>query len=142
MKKSGRSFGSILFGLLFFIFLRVDSWLCSLPAWLTLILHFTVGLSIWWFWGTLIVWIAVGILRYLLILFGRWGASSEEPYKENRNPYSVKSSGHQMKNEDLSHSTPPESVSGGKEEEDDVPNVKDVSEVSTNAPGTPGNSLH
>ena len=88
--NKGRSFLSVLTGLLFFLFLRFDSWLCSLPAWLTLILHFTVGLSIWWFWGTLFVWIAAGILRYLLILFGRWGASGKEPVKPNKNPYSAK----------------------------------------------------
>ena len=90
MKKQKRSFLSVLFGLFIFLFWRVDSWLCSLPAWLTLILHFTVGLSIWWFWGTLFVWIAVGVLRYLLIVFARWGAGSEEAPKVNKNPYSQK----------------------------------------------------
>ena len=142
MKKQGRSFLSILGGLLFFIFLRVDSWLCSLPAWITLILHFTVGLSIWWFWGTLFVWIAAGILRYLLILFGRWGASGEETPKENKNPYSAKNPGLQPKG-GLGQNEPssPEAAceAGGEE---DSPKISDASSVSSNDPGASRNSLH
>ena len=92
-EKSGRGdriLGFIL-GLLLFLFWRVDSWVCSLPAWITLILHFTIGLSIWWFWGTLAVWIVAGILRYLLIRFAIWGAKDEgEKQNENKNPYSHK----------------------------------------------------
>ena len=79
----------IVFGLLFFLFWRIDSWLCSVPMWMTLILHFTVGLSIAWFWATLVVWILVGVMRYLMILFARWGSNDPEPQKENKNPYSA-----------------------------------------------------
>ena len=78
-------------GFLFFLFWRVSSWLCSVPMWLTLILHFTVGLPIVWFWATLAVWLLAGLIRYLLILFGRWGGSMPDPVKENKNPYSVRS---------------------------------------------------
>ncbi len=77
-------------GMLFFLFFRVSSWMCSVPMWLTLILHFTVGLSIWWFWGTLAVWLLAGALRYCLINFARWGAYEGTPYRENKNPYSNK----------------------------------------------------
>ena len=90
MTKKGESALGTLFGLLFFLFLRVESWLCSLPAWITLILHFTSSLSIWWFWATLGIWILSGVLRYLLVLFARWGASDEPVKKENKNPYSRK----------------------------------------------------
>ena len=87
-KHTRRSGLGTVFGLLFFLFWRIDSWLCSVPMWLTLILHFTVGLSIAWFWATLGVWILVGVIRYLLIVFARWGSNEPEPKKENKNPYS------------------------------------------------------
>lgn len=80
----------ILLGFLLFLFWRVSSWLCSIPMWMTLILHFTVGLPIVWFWGTLAAWLLAGLIRYLLILFGRWGGSTPDPVKENKNPYSAK----------------------------------------------------
>lgn len=78
-----------LYGAFIFLFMRVSSWMCSLPAWITLILHFTVGLPIFWFWLTLLAWLAAGMLRYLIIVFARWSADSPEPEKENKNPYSV-----------------------------------------------------
>ena len=79
-----------LFAFFVFLFFRVSSWLCSVPMWLTLILHFTIGLSIWWFWATLAVWLLAGVIRYSMIRFGRWGAKSIEnnPPKQNKNPYS------------------------------------------------------
>ena len=80
----------VLFGLFFFLFFRISSWLCSAPMWLTLILHFTLGLPIAWFWATLAAWLLAGVIRYLLILFGRWGGSVQDPVRENKNPYSVK----------------------------------------------------
>ena len=80
--------------LFFFLFFSLSSWLCSVPMWLTLILHFVLGLSIWWFWGTLIAWLLVGLLRFCLIRFGRWGAkeTAAAPPRKNRNPYSAKNS--------------------------------------------------
>lgn len=84
-----QKFSDILFGFFLCLFFRVSSWLCSVPMWLTLILHFVIGLSFKWFWATLAVWILAGFIRYALILFGRWGASSPQPEKENKNPYSV-----------------------------------------------------
>ena len=80
---------STLFEILFFLFFRISSWLCSIPMWATLILHFTVGLPIFWFWLTLAAWILAGLLRYLLIRFARWGGDSPEPERPNKNPYSV-----------------------------------------------------
>ena len=90
MTGKGESALSVVLGLLLFLFWRIESWICSLPAWITLILHFTNGLSIWWFWATLAVWILSGVLRYLIVLFARWGASGETVKKENKNPYSRK----------------------------------------------------
>lgn len=82
-------------GFVFFLFMRLDSWVISLPAWLTLILHFTTGLSIKWFILTLIVWLAVGALRFIIIMYARWGAeSSATPPRENKNPYSANKSRH------------------------------------------------
>lgn len=90
MKHSGK-FASFLSGLFFTLFWHVSSWLCSLPAWITLLLHFAVGLPLYWFWLTLGAWLLVGLMRYLLLLFSRWGAREPEnlPPKENKNPYSA-----------------------------------------------------
>lgn len=79
-----------LFGLAISLFFRLSSWLCSVPMWLTLILHFVTGLPLYWFWATLAVWLLVGIIRYCVIVFARWGANSPEMPKENKNPYSHK----------------------------------------------------
>ena len=85
---------SFLTTLFFFLFFRISSWLCSLPMWITLILHFAVGLSLWWFFATLIAWLMAGLIRYALIRFGRWGSeqSAGVSKKDNLNPYSNKNS--------------------------------------------------
>ena len=75
-------------GLLFFFFLRLDSMLFSLPIWLLLILHFTSGLSLKWFFLAVGIFFLVGLIRYLVIIFARWGANQEDAPKENKNPYS------------------------------------------------------
>ena len=87
-----RRFWDTLYSLFFFLFFLIISWLCSIPMWLTLLLHFVLGLSIWWFWGTLAAWLLAGLIRYALIRFGRWGVreTRKEPPKRNRNPYSAK----------------------------------------------------
>ena len=58
-----------------------------IPAVILLILHFTIGLPIFWFWIALGVWIG-GILIISLIL--GWAGKCSEPHvsKENKNPYS------------------------------------------------------
>ena len=88
-KKSSRV-GGFLYGLFFTLFFRISSWLCSAPMWITLILHFVIGLSWKWFFLTLAVWLAVGIIRYLVIVFARWGSDSVSNERENKNPYSSK----------------------------------------------------
>lgn len=84
-------FAGFISGLLFFLFLRVSSWVCSVPMWATLICHFVFGLPIFWFWLTLAAWLLGGLLWYLVIVFARWGADTAEAdvVKENKNPYSV-----------------------------------------------------
>ena len=66
-------------------------WQWSIPAWIALVLHYWMQLSLWWFAAGLALWI-------FRILFGRWfigwatrcGAQRDPP-KENKNPYSNKS---------------------------------------------------
>ena len=83
---------NFLMGLFYFLFFRIISWMCSVPMWATLILHFTVGLPIYWFWLTLVVWLLAGVVRFLLISFARWGGSYETPHRENKNTYSASNS--------------------------------------------------
>ncbi|MBR3297808.1 MAG: hypothetical protein IKI64_01250 [Clostridia bacterium] len=75
-------------GILFFFFMRLDSVLFSIPIWLLLLFHFTNGLPIKWFFIAVGIYFLVGLIRYLLIIFARWGASYEDAPKENKNPYS------------------------------------------------------
>ena len=77
-----------LYGLFFMLFWRISSWICSLPMWITLLLHFLTGLPLYWFWTTLVAWLLVGIIRYMLIIFARWGSNDKDEYKTNKNPYS------------------------------------------------------
>ena len=89
MKKSEKN-SSLLRALLLSLFWYIGSWALSLPAWITLILHFTIGLPLYWFWATLGAWLLIGLIRFALINFGRWGAENPvQPPKENRNPYSA-----------------------------------------------------
>lgn len=64
--------------------------LWTIPAWVLLVLHFAVGLSLVWFWAALGVWLAAILLRSLLVLFARYGFAHRIPVPENKNPYSVK----------------------------------------------------
>ncbi len=92
-KYSGRrDVGGFFLGLFFCLFFRTYSWLCSVPMWLTLLLHFIIGLSWWWFFATLAAWLLAGIIRYSFIVFACWGADAapQNKDKENKNPYSVK----------------------------------------------------
>lgn len=85
-----KKIGGFLAGLLFFLLWNVSSWLCSLPALATLVLHFVIGLPLYWFWLTLGLWLLAGLVRYLLVRFARWGAQSPASVHENKNPYSGK----------------------------------------------------
>ena len=78
-----------LFGLFFCLFFRISSWLCSVPMWATLLLHFLVGLSLKWFWATLAVWLLAGFLRYSMIVFAQRSSNAPTLERPNKNPYSV-----------------------------------------------------
>ena len=65
------------------------------PIWgigaaIALVLHFVIGLPLYWFWLTLGLWLLAGLVRYLLVRFARWGAQSPASVHENKNPYSGK----------------------------------------------------
>ena len=90
--------GYFLSGLFLTLIWRLSFWMLSLPAWVTLILHFVIGLPIVWFWITLAVWLVSGILQYLMILFARRCAAEKDVEKENKNPYSAGNDYFQNKN--------------------------------------------
>ncbi|MBQ7299614.1 MAG: hypothetical protein IJW77_07220 [Clostridia bacterium] len=65
----------------------------SIPAWILLILHFLIGLSVLWFWAALAAWIC-GILLWSYLVGRLYGwanrcADTPDPPKKNVNPYSV-----------------------------------------------------
>lgn len=62
----------------------------TIPAWVLLVLHFTIGLSIVWFWVALGVWFLGVLIRTLLVIFARYGGEHRMESPENKNPYSVK----------------------------------------------------
>lgn len=88
MKKIKRS-GNFLLALLFNMLLDIK-W--SMPAWVLLILHFTIGLSPVWFFAAFGVWILSIISRMWLIGWARDCGETPDPPKENKNPYSTHSS--------------------------------------------------
>lgn len=60
----------------------------SIPAWILLVLHFTLGLPIVWFWFALGLWALVLLLRALLIVWTRYCVRRRTPVPGNKNPYS------------------------------------------------------
>ncbi|MBO5797690.1 MAG: hypothetical protein J6R77_05020 [Clostridia bacterium] len=78
------------FFLCFFVNLLLNLEWC-LPALVLLALHIWLGISLWWFVGGMAFWI-LSILSGMWIM--GWAArcgSEQDPPKENKNPYSVKS---------------------------------------------------
>ena len=75
----------------FFLCLLVNMLLAlpwTIPAWVLLAVHFWKGISIWWFAGTMGLWL-LGVL--FSVWFLQWAAkcgSEQDPPKENKNPYS------------------------------------------------------
>jgi len=71
----------------------VFHWEGSIPAWICLLLHFLIGLSIKWFWIALGLWL-LGMVLWMMLVgkFYSWAAqcgSTPDRPKENKNPYSV-----------------------------------------------------
>lgn len=77
-------FGYILY---FFISLMMNL-LWSIPAWVLLVLHFFIDLSIWWFVGGLGLWILCTVFTMALTKFANTCSNEKDPPKENKNPYS------------------------------------------------------
>jgi len=62
----------------------------SIPAWILLALHFAFGLSLWWFFGALALWV-LRVWAYMMVY--RWASSAPPPPpQKNKNPYSRKNS--------------------------------------------------
>ena len=55
-----------------------------------LVLHFVLGLSLWWTYAALGLWIFWLIIRMCLIGWAVRCGSVPDPKKENKNPYSVR----------------------------------------------------
>ncbi len=89
MKKL-RVDGNFLLALLINMLFHLEG---TLPAWILLILHYVIGLSVKWFWIALGIWLG-GILIWMIAagwIYG-WAAQSgntPDPPKKNVNPYSV-----------------------------------------------------
>ena len=86
MIRNGSSFW---LSLLMSLFWSLAGWVRSLPAWIALFLHFTFGISIWWFWGTLAAWILGTTFWLLIIRLSQRVSDEPAPPHGNRNPYSA-----------------------------------------------------
>lgn len=81
-KKSGKGFLlSILISLMFNL-----EW--TVPAWVFLVLHLLKGISLWWFLGSMILWVIIVALRILVFDSLTRAGDYKDPPKENKNPYS------------------------------------------------------
>ena len=88
MRRTKRS-GNYLLVLLINMLLNFE---LSIPAWVLLILHFVIDLSIWWFIGALGVWVVSAMSAMWVVGWAnRYGNVPDRP-KENKNPYSNKNS--------------------------------------------------
>ena len=74
-------------GILVLLINMLLHWEGSIPAWILLILHYAIGLSVKWFW--------IALLLLSMLLWGGiygWAAkcgNTPDPPKKNVNPYSV-----------------------------------------------------
>ena len=84
MRRTKRT-GNFFLCLLINIMLNLEG---SIPAWILLILHFCIGISILWFWLALALWI-IYLLVWMKIIGWAGRCSTPDPPKENKNPYSV-----------------------------------------------------
>ena len=90
MMRKTKSRGVLLLCLLINLLLNLE-W--SIPAWILLILHFWLDISVWWFVGGLAFWIFSVLADMWLIGWSASCSKEKEPPKENKNPYSVKHGG-------------------------------------------------
>ena len=86
MRSSQRA-TSFLLCLLFNLLLNLDR---SVPAWVLLALHFVLGWSMLWFWLALGLWLLAVVGWTCFMGFAARNSNAPKPYRENKNPYSVK----------------------------------------------------
>ena len=82
-RNAGGFFLSLLFGFIFNL-----EW--SIPAWILLILHFVIEISIWWFVGALALWAAIILCQAIFIHWASKCSNEPRPQTKNKNPYSVR----------------------------------------------------
>ena len=61
----------------------------TVPAWILLAMHFILGWHIKWFFIALAAWLAVILIKMLLLRSLNRIGNERDPIKENKNPYSV-----------------------------------------------------
>jgi len=83
IKKSKGFLLSLLISLLFNL-----EW--TVPAWIFLALHLWKGISLWWFVGSIILWVIFVTVRILVFGSLTRAGNYKDPPKENKNPYSKK----------------------------------------------------
>ena len=83
MKKGSGFIFSVLLCLVFNL-----EW--TVPAWIFLALHFWKGISLWWFGGSIILWIVFVLLKSFVFGSLTRAGNYKDPPKENKNPYSKK----------------------------------------------------
>ena len=69
------------------------SWRRSIPAWILLVCHLWLGISIWWFVGGLILWVFSVLLGMWILGWAAACGSEKDAPKANKNPYSAKGGG-------------------------------------------------
>ncbi len=86
MRRTKRA-GSFFFCLLINLILNLE-W--AIPGIILLVLHYWLGISIWFSVVAFVLWIAVMIAWMLVMGWARKCGDTPDPPKENKNPYSSK----------------------------------------------------
>ena len=60
----------------------------AIPAVICLILYFIFGISLWWTFGAVFVWIIIVLTRTSLLFALNKAGNQPEKQRENKNPYS------------------------------------------------------
>ena len=69
------------------------SWRRSIPAWILLVCHLWLDISIWWFVGGVILWVLSVLLGMWILGWAAACGSEKDAPKANKNPYSAKGGG-------------------------------------------------
>ena len=62
----------------------------TIPAWILLVLHFTIDLPLWLFWAALGLFLLGITVKTLVFSLLTRAGNAPEPRQENKNPYSKK----------------------------------------------------